>query len=60
LTEECQSLKKELEKQEMIDFDLFIDSIALSSKYIKYTEDLEDHERVNRIFYKRYYTYWKR
>lgn len=46
LGEDCHSLKKELEKQEMIDFELFMDSIALSSKYIKYTEDLEDHERV--------------
>ena len=54
-SEKNSSLKKHLESQEIINFDLFLDSLAISSSLIKYTDYLEDHEKVfiliNKILY---------
>jgi hypothetical protein len=35
-----------LKKKDVINFDLFLDSLAIVSTFIKYVEHLEDHEKI--------------
>lgn len=48
-------IKNLLNKKELINFDLFLDSLAISSTFTKFSEKYDEVEKVIIIFYFRFY-----